>query len=444
MAEIYPFKGIRYNPEKISDMSLVVAPPYDVISPAEQEEYYAKSPYNIVRLILGKEFPTDSDTNNRYTRAAHFFTNWLENQVLIQDNEPSFYFYSQEFFLKDKRLVREGFFALIKLEEYRNGIIIPHERTLSAPKEDRFNLMCSCRANFSPIFLIYNDSGNKVLEKLKSEIKTKPLIEVKDEKGIVHRLWRLRGVELHKKIKESFNELPLIIADGHHRYETALRYRDECRKSRLKVTGREGFEYMMVYLTPFEGEGLVILPYHRVLHNLPGFDFYLFEKKVKETFEIETITFSYDEEKNACKFFLKRLEEKGRDGHAFGIFAHGVNAYYLLTIPDTQIERKEEFSLVNSLDVTILEKQVFEKILGIKSEHLKAQKNIGYIHDSEEAIRLVRDGGRQLAFLLNPPKKEEVRDIALRGETMPQKSTYFYPKLLSGLVINLLDQEEIG
>lgn len=445
MADVHPFRGIQYNPSKIKEFSEVVAPPYDIISPAEQENHYAKSPYNVIRLILGKEFPTDTDTDNRYTRAARFFKEWQETRVLTRDKEPSLYFYSQEFSVQERRFVREGFFALVRLEEYEKGVIIPHERTLSGPKVDRLMLMRSCQANFSPVFMLYADNSNDVMNRLKSGITVKPLIEVRDKDGVLHQFWRVKEQKILSEVEARFKKEPLFIADGHHRYETALNYRNEQRQKKAGYTGKESFNYMMMYLTPIEGKGMVILPYHRVLHSLSDFEFSAFEKKISETFDFETLNFYPENEREVRNHFIKRLEEKGRAGHAFGLCARGVNAYHILTLKQGCLRRKSDSSAVSQLDVMILESFIFDQILGITSERLREQKNIEYCHDSEEAFHLVREKGLQLACLLNPTRIEEVKSVALQGETMPQKSTYFYPKLLSGLLINPLDpEEEIG
>jgi uncharacterized protein (DUF1015 family) len=443
MSDIRPFRGIRYNPARINDFSTAVAPPYDIISPAEQESYYAKSTYNVIRLILGKEFSTDTDFDSRYTRAARFFKEWQDERILIRDEEPSFYFYAQEFSVQGKRFTREGFFALVRLEEYDKGIIIPHEKTLSGPKVDRLKLMQTCQANFSPVFGLYPDSRDEVIGQMKSAITGDPLIEVRDKDDVRHQFWRITNQEIISEVKAKLEKEPLFIADGHHRYETALNYRNECRQKKSNYTGKESFNYMMMYLTPLEGEGLVILPYHRVLHSLSNFDFSAFEKQVRETFEVETLAFHPEGEYDTRHIFLRRLEEKGGNGHAYGLFARGVNAYYILTLKQESVSQESKTSPVRSLDVTILEALIFNQILGITSERLRELKNIEYCHNSEEAFHLVKERGFQLAFLLNPTRIEEVKTVALRGETMPQKSTYFYPKLLSGLVINPLGTEEI-
>jgi len=200
MPEIHPFKCIVYNPAKIKDFNKVVAPPYDIISPSGQEEYYAKSPYNVIRLILGKEFPTDTDSDNRYSRAASFFREWQEEQILMRDGEPSLYFYAQEFSVEGRSFVREGFFALVKLEEYEKKIIIPHERTLSGPKVDRLMLMRSCQANFSPVFMLYADNSNDVINRLKSGVTAKPLIEVRDKDGVLHQFWRVKEQKILSEV----------------------------------------------------------------------------------------------------------------------------------------------------------------------------------------------------------------------------------------------------
>jgi uncharacterized protein (DUF1015 family) len=442
MADIHPFRGIRYNPAKIADFSTVVAPPYDIISPSEQEGYYAKSPHNIIRLILGKKFPADTNSENRYTRADRFFKEWQEEQILVRDEESSLYFYTQEFLVREKRFISEGFFALVRMEEYKKGIIIPHERTLSAPKTDRLKLMRACQANFSPVFVLYPDIRDEVIGQLKSGITRNPLIEVRDKEGVFHQFWRVRDPEILSRIKVRLEKEPLFIADGHHRYETALNYRSECRLKKADYSGRESFNYMMMYLTPLEGKGLVILPYHRVLYSLPSFEFPSFEKKVQEAFDIETLSFHPENEHEVRNKFLIQLEKKGSDAHVYGLLTKGGNAYYILTLKRDRVRKESTSSPVSHLDVTILESLVFNQILGITSERLREQKNIEYCHVSEEAFHLVRDKGLQLAFILNPTRIEEVKEVALSGETMPQKSTYFYPKLLSGLVINRLDPEE--
>jgi uncharacterized protein (DUF1015 family) len=236
MADVHPFRGIQYNPLRIKEFREVVAPPYDIISPSEQEDHYARSPYSIIRLILGRKFPTDTDTDNRYTRAARFFKEWQETQVLTRDKEPSLYFYEQEFSVQGKSFVREGFFALVRLEEYEKGVIIPHERTLSGPKVDRLMLMRSCQANFSPVFMLYADNSNDVINRLKSGITAKPLIEVRDKDGVLHQFWRVKEQKILSEVGERFKKEPLFIADGHHRYETALNYRNECRQKKSKYT----------------------------------------------------------------------------------------------------------------------------------------------------------------------------------------------------------------
>jgi uncharacterized protein (DUF1015 family) len=302
--------------------------------------------------------------------------------------------------------------------------------------------MQACQANFSPVFVLYPDKGDELIRYLKSGITGDPLIEIRDKKEVLHQFFPISDRGILSWVKGKLERKPLFIADGHHRYETALAYRNELRRKKPHYTGNESFNYMMMYLTSIEGKGLVILPYHRVLHSLSSFKFSTFEKKVKETFDIETLPFHQEGERETRTNFLKRLEKKGKDGHAFGLFVRGVNVYYILTLkPDSSTEGGIA-SHVSQLDVTILESLIFNKILGITSEQLRVQKNIEYVHDSEEAFYLIRDRGFQLAFILNPTRIEEVKAVATNGETMPQKSTYFYPKLLSGLVINRLDPDE--
>jgi len=447
MAIIVPFRGVIYNREKIEDFGIVTAPPYDIISPEQQEGYYQKSSYNVIRLILGKKFPHDSPTDNRYTRAAGVFDIWQEKSILIRDKKPSLYFYRQEFSVSGKeKVTRDGFIGLVRLEDKEKRVVIPHEKTLDKPKEDRLQLMEACHTNFSSIFSLYSDPEDVINQQLKKMTGVIPLLEITDEDNTRHQLWRISQMGVIKQISQHLRDSSLFIADGHHRYETALNYRNLQIERCPRSTGKEAYNYVMMYLTSMEGEGLVILPYHRVIRNLKGFDFGNFEKKLEDYFEVKTFQFSEENEMQVWEEFNKQLQDDTLSRPAFGMYGAGQACYHLLVLKEEVFfslsGRGEGSEALKKLDVNVIESVIFKDALGITSNDLQQEQNMTYVHDGLEGLELVRDKGYQLAFFLNSTKSSEIRDIAGRGETMPQKSTFFYPKLLSGTVINKIAPEE--
>ena len=447
MAIIVPFRGVIYNREKIEDFSKVTAPPYDIISPEQQEGYYQKSPYNVIRLILGKQFPHDSPEDNRYTRAAGVFDIWQEKSILIRDKKPSFYFYRQDFSVSGKeKITRDGFIGLVRLEDKEKRVVIPHEKTLDKPKEDRLQLMEACHTNFSSIFSLYSDPEDTINQQLKKMTGVIPLLEVTDEDNTRHQLWRISQMGVIKQISQHLRDSSLFIADGHHRYETALNYRNLQSERYPQSTGKEAYNYVMMYLTSMEGEGLVILPYHRVIRNLEGFDFSDFEKKLGDYFEVKKFQFSEENEMQVWKEFNKQLQDDTLSRPAFGMYGAGQVCYHLLVLKEevfSSLSDSEEGSeALKKLDVNVIESVIFKNALGITSHDLQQEQNMTYVHDGLEGLELLRNKGYQLAFFLNSTKSSEIRDVASRGETMPQKSTFFHPKLLSGTVINKIVPEE--
>jgi uncharacterized protein (DUF1015 family) len=448
MAIVVPFRGVLYNRDEIDDFSKVTAPPYDVISPEQQERYYQSSLHNVIRLILGKQFPHDSPSDNRYTRAAGVFDGWQEESILKRDEKPSFYFYLQEFSISGgERVTRNGFIGLVRLEDKEKGVVIPHEKTLDKPKEDRLQLMEACHANFSSIFSLYSDPEN-VINKLFKKVVNRPhLIEVIDEDATLHKLWRISQMDFIIEVSQWLKDKPLFIADGHHRYETALNYRNLQLKKHPQSTGKEAYNYVMMYLTSMDGEGLVILPYHRVIHNFEGFDFSSFEKKLEDYFEVKPFYFNDKNETKVWEEFNIRLQNNTLSRPVFGMYGSGQTCYHLLILKEEVLlslsDSEEGSAALKKLGVNIIEFFIFRKVLGINSRALQQEQNITYVHDGLEGLDLVRNEGYQLVFFLNPTKSSEIRDIASRGETMPQKSTFFYPKLLSGLVINRIVPGEL-
>ncbi len=445
MAVIAPFKGILYNQEKIRDMSKVIAPPYDVISPDGQENLYQKSDYNIVRLDFAKGSPSDDESSNRYTRAASDFKKWQADGILVSDERPAIYIYEQDYRLKDGTVkTRKGFMSLVRIEELDSGVILPHERTLSGPKTDRLNLTKTTDANFSPIFSLYSDPELKTNSLLSGESKTRPIVNVQGEDGANNRLWRVTDESIINGLIKEIADKMIFIADGHHRYETALNYRNEMREKHPDYTGKEGFNYTLMYFSNMDDEGLTVFPTHRLIYGVKDFDPAVFENRLSENFEIERM--AAPASAVLWSSFMKRLMEKGRSGHSIGVYTKGWDQAAIITLKNEDVMDRfvdEHSKAYRRLDVTILHTLVIENILGVSKERQERKENIEYIQDEGEGLSKVQHGERQLFFMLNPTKVTEVEEVAKARDKMPQKSTYFYPKLLTGLVINKIGDTAI-
>jgi len=445
MAKIVPFRALRYNPAQIKDPAAVMAPPYDVISPSLQEELYRRDSHNVVRLILGKTSDADSETDNRYTRAAADFRSWQEEGVLVRDPEASLYLYDQEYPLEDgATVVRQGFMALTRIEDFSSGVVKPHEKTLAGPKTDRLNLTKACGANFSPIFSLYSDPCC-VLEALtRKEKERSPDLAVADDDGVRHRLWRVTDPTILEKAQDLLGSKPLFIADGHHRYETAINYRNYMREKNAGYTGKELFNYVLMYFANMEDQGMLIFPTHRLIFGLENFSLPPFLKALEEYFAVETHPVD-PQDPEARKEARKILQAKGEGRHALALFAGGDTLYYLTLrdegIMDRFFDEKSPKAL-RTLDVSILHRLILENLLNITPEAQEQQANLKYVKNFDDPFTAVQKGECQLAFLMNATRMSEVRDVANAGEKMPQKSTYFYPKLLTGLVINKIAQGE--
>ncbi|MBI5682518.1 MAG: DUF1015 domain-containing protein [Deltaproteobacteria bacterium] len=448
MADILPFRGHLYNQEKIGDVSKVMAPPYDVISPQFQEELYQRHPYNIVRLILGKTYPDDNTENNRYIRASIDFKKWQKDGVLEQDKKPAIYYYTQTYRLKNGETKdRRGFIALARLEEFGSGKIHPHEKTLAGPKADRLNLIRACKANFCCIFSLYSEPEKMINSILEAHITENLLTEVADDDGVINRMWRVDNHKAIKEIIERLKDTPLFIADGHHRYETALNYRREMMDSKKGWTGKEGFNYVMMYFSNMDDEGMTILPTHRIIHSILNFIPNTFLVNCSNFFDVHEVRFDKTVEPEVRKAFYKRFEEMYNDPlPSFGLAIKGMDSYFILQLKSNdimeQIFKDTIPDVFNALDVTVLHSLIFTKILGLSSKSQENQENLVYVKGLDETLESLKGGSHQMAFLLHPTKIEQVKDVANAGYVMPQKSTYFYPKLLSGLVINSVDENE--
>jgi len=438
MADILPFRAFRYDPRQVSP-SRVVTQPYDKITPALQDRYYAASPQNLVRIILGRREANDNPANNVYSRAAAYFREWRGKGVLRQDALPSIYAYSQRFIQPDSasELERRGFIALGRIEDYSSRIVFRHEQTLAKPKADRLDLLRATRAHFGQIFMLYEDSGH--IESLLST-PNDPDISVTDENGVAHRVWQVSAPNLISAIQTAMSDKKLIIADGHHRYETALTYRDERRNadSSSSTPGARAapYEFVMMTFVNMNSPALLVLPTHRLVHSLTSFSEENFRNSASAFFDIDQIDAGIDAARATAI-----LREAGRCGTA--ILAITANRAFLLHHPTP--DKPQVFDGLSlrqqALDVVQLHKCVLERVLNLSKESIRNQRNISYIRDAAEALSQVRNPSRHadIAFLMNPCRVAQVRDIAFAGEVMPQKSTDFYPKLLSGLTIYALD-----
>ncbi|MBI2372312.1 MAG: DUF1015 domain-containing protein [Deltaproteobacteria bacterium] len=443
MAVIVPFRGVRYNPQVVGDLSAVTTPPYDVISPEQQRRLYARHPHNAIRLELGMNDPGERGGEDRYTRAAAYFRNWLDSGVLAQDQAPALYLYEQRFRLQgDQEHTRRGIIARVRLEAL-GGVALPHERTLAAPKEDRFRLLRAARVNFSPIFSLYDDPSGAVLGPLEPLFAREPAAEARDDDGGEHRLWVVTDPARHHEVGRAMAPRPFVIADGHHRYETCLRFRDLMRAEHPGWTGQEGYHFALMYFCSARDKGLCILPTHRVVSRVPGLEAAALEARLRPHFDLERHPWGGSDEAAVRARWVRRLEEVGESRPCVGVYARGSDAYLVVT-PRTGLDLDQVLAHVpvtlRQTDVVILHELLLRRALGLGEGELEGQ--LTYERDTEEVLGEVQAGMGQLAFLLRPPRVQQVMEVALSGQTLPQKTTYFYPKLLTGLVFNPLDLDE--
>ncbi len=408
MKRIIPFKGILYNTSKVS-MEDVLAPPYDIITPEYREALYMQSPYNIVRIDFGKELPGDNEKDNKYIRARHYLDKWLDEGIFIQSDKPSFYIYEMAFSTEGKIKKLTGLIGLVKLEELGKGNIYPHECTHSKPKQDRLNLMRSCEANTSPIFSLYKSKEDGILEIIKRSTQGSPYINAIDIKGDTHKLWCINNPEEIKIIQNELEDKPIFIADGHHRYETAFEFFREMSDKNPSSELNSG--YVMMFLANMYDKGVTILPTHRLLKEIPPG----MENLLSEYFNFEVVKDDFD--------IVKRLGERK---NAFGFIINSEEKWYILTYKGGKIAGIPEN--LQDIDVMILHELIFKELLHTA--------DIGYEMNVNLALDKLKLGQYKAAFFLNPTKVEDVEKSALSSVRMPPKSTYFYPKLLTGLVIN--------
>lgn len=425
MTEIRPFKGTRYN-ESMVDLSQVVAPPYDVINEQQQEILYKKHPHNVVRLILGRQHEGDNDKNNRYSRARKFIEEWKQTSVLIKDNQPAIYLYIQRFRAKGKMYERHGFITLMKL----GSEVYTHEKTLSKPKEDRFELMKACEGNLSPIFVLYDDE-KKCVECITISPAIHTLLAHIKEGDEEHFFYRITEEKIIDTVKKMIGGQRVYIADGHHRYETAIRYRDYMSSTHARDENAS-YNYIMAYFTNISDPGLVILPTHRVVHDIEHNEKEIIER-LKTCFDVNLLT--NKQGIDSIHAWVKEIENHGK---AFGVKFYGSdNLYILHNYRPQRLKDDTTPDALKSLDVYILNKEILEGILNIPEQSFSAGGRLSYFHELESALVSMKAG--DAAFVLNAPTAKDVKDVALKSLNMPQKSTFFYPKLLSGLVFHMFN-----
>ncbi len=426
MAKIKPFKAVIYNKEKLKDLSCVVCPPYDVISPQDQERYHLLSPYNLIHILLGKDIPGE----DKYQRAEKYFKEWQNDEILVQDGKPAIYFYCQQYTLRGEKKARFGFISLFHLGD-KGPAAFSHEHTRVEPKAGRLRLLKRVKANLSPIFTLFADKKRLIQRILLEHVKNKePFIDITDIEKTRHQLWRVDAPEILEKIKNNMQSEDIFIADGHHRYEVACAYRDEMKKKLSGITGDEDFNYIMAYFTNLDSHGLTIMPIHRMVNLGSRLNLDNVFLKLKEYFYIERI-------KDKAKFFFL-MESAGQIEHALGMYID--KKYWLLRLKNIKIPDKLIVNLpkeIRSLDVSILNYIILKNVLGFDPED---KENIAFCPHADELISRVDENKGYLAFFLNPVKISQIIAIALKNEKMPTKSTYFYPKVLSGLVINKFEK----
>ncbi|MCX6344857.1 MAG: DUF1015 domain-containing protein [Armatimonadetes bacterium] len=416
MAEIAPFKGIRYNRSLVGDLSKVTCPPYDIISPTDNTYYQELHPNNFVRLILGDERAGDNDADNRYTRASGYLEKWIGDGVLDQDQTPSIYIYEQQFERDDEPKTVRGIMCAVKLHPYADRVVLPHENTLAKPKSHLAPLIRAVKSNLDCVYGLYADEQHRLDEILDAEMNAEPAADVVDRDGVRHLLWAITDEGVIARIVEFLKDKQIAIADGHHRYETALAYAEE--------THEKGADYILMTIANVFQEDLTVLPTHRVVGNVPNDLMNGLVESLSALFEVK---------KSSRQSILTDMKSEG----AIGMYGKsGAFALKLKADPNKLLSGSEAS---RNLELNVLHKLALERSLGINDEKLRNQTNIIYMRSADEAMDLVDSGERQLAFLLNEMSVKSVLDIAAADEKMPQKATYFYPKLLSGLALRKMD-----
>lgn len=448
MAVLAPFKGLTYNFDRLGDLSKIVAPPYDVISEEEQENFYKTNPYNVIRLDLGKKKKGDTDWDNRYTRAADELKRWETDEVLIRSDTPSMFLTSIDYDPHDGMgsRTRWGLIALVRIEDYEAGVILPHEKTFSAHRDDRLKLMRACHTQLSQVFGLFDDPEDNVFGRLKSVITTtSPNVSFDLDDGTSHKMWDIKDASLFKEVTEKMTDKKIIIADGHHRYETSRNYRNLMRVRYGTSPENKSYEFLIMYLANMSDPGLIVLPSHRMIKKYKDLQSERIIDNMTKWFDIVEIEASNGNRQAQIPDIRERLEKKGKNTSSVVYYYHGSKKIYLLGLKP---EKRDDMGgdlhpALKNLDVLVLSRLVFRKCLGFKDEDLDNDEIFHYNSNMEDALSRVDSGEYIMTFLLNHTKVSHVKEVAFNGLIMPRKSTYFYPKVITGLVFNKIDPNEI-
>ncbi|RJP14894.1 MAG: DUF1015 domain-containing protein [Candidatus Abyssobacteria bacterium SURF_5] len=441
MAKVIPFKGYRYNPARVNIQD-VVAPPYDVITPDQRDFLHQRHPHNIAMLTNPREMVGDSPQNNQYIRAGKALVHWIDSGILRQDERPSVYVYEQLYrYSAEQPSIRRGFIALARLEEQDSKVILGHEQTLMSAKYDRLNLMKECKANLSPIFSLYSQSS-KTIDAVLDEIAASPAeYDFVDDSEVRNKLWAVTDPSIIRRLTSEMSDQRLIIADGHHRYETALIYRHIRRNEGRRTSEDALHNYVMMMFVNIDS-GVTIYPIHRIISDIPDFKPEIFRSRLSEYFEVVPAPFDCSNCEQTARNLLNRMAEEGETRHTYGLYLGGDRLELLKSKDDIRLRElvdKRHCESFRTLDVAIAQAAIFQEIMGIHTGTASKEEHVRYTPSEGKALDAVRRGEAQAALLLNPTKSEQVKAVTYEGEKMPQKSTYFYPKLLSGLVINRFD-----
>lgn len=441
MADIRPFNMVHYNGKCASELSNLITPPYDIISREEQEAFYQAHPLNIIRLVLGKQFPDDDETNNRYTRAAATLNQWMADGTWVRNPRPGLTVYRMEFDeLENGRLTIDGLVALVKVDDYGKGKVLPHEKTYKGPKADQLRVMRACKANITPIHALFDDENDAVVEEYTRFLQGKPEQETTDADGTVHQTWTIEDEATIGKIVGLLRDKSIFIADGHHRYETARAYKDEVIASGKGKPGGE-HEYVMMYLTSMSHPGLTILPAHRMIKGLKEINVGEILERLEPYFHHEALCFSEHDRYEVAQRLIQRIRSYAQVGGKFGMVVQGENCFQLLRLKDfrsiTPLMDSSIPRALRNLDVTILREVIIGYGLGLDKDD--PEGHIEYSPLVSDALNKVINGSVQMSFILNPTRVDQMRVSAELGHKLPHKSTYFYPKLSSGLVMNVYE-----
>jgi uncharacterized protein (DUF1015 family) len=434
MADVRPLRGIRYVHEPVGDLAQVVTPPYDVISKEAQTRYYARNPYNIIRLELAQEESSDNTLNTVYTRAAATLSEWRLHNILRQDPVPYFYLYQQRFTHSRQTYIRTSLMGRVRLEPWSAQVVLRHEHTLAKAKEDRLHLLQACATNFSPIMSMYDDPQGRI-RRLLNSYTAHPETQIVDEAGEEHSFQPITDAQHIALIRDFFSQRQLYVADGHHRYETALAYREEILAQRKALHPDDAVNFVMMALIDVDDPGMLVLPTHRTLFGLSGEALSkLSSEHFAQYFTIQPLGIA-----ETTAGLLRRLKQAGETQPSFVL--NTKDATWLLSLNEQGRRRMEQTGRTaawNALDVAVAHTLVLEELLGMSAADMTAGKYVGYVQEADAALQAVQRGEAQVALLLNGTRVRQICDVALVDDRMPQKSTYFYPTLITGLVMNPL------